>query len=156
MKTLRSAALGLALVLAPVALPSAALAAPLTYPQLVAMLRGMGYEPKELSTDPAKPKSEVQTKTAKFNVPIAFEISPSGRFIWLTIKLGDSGVSGDTAIRILQRGASIQPTQFYLTSKNELMIAMPIDNRDVTPAYLRFVIEKLDADVDSTADLWNG
>ena len=35
-----------------------------------------------------------------------------------------------------------------------LKIGMAIDNRDITPTHLKFVMEKVAADVGSTADVW--
>lgn len=155
MRTIRAAAAGLALVLSVAALPSAALAGALTYSQLQNMATNMGYAPNQISEGADSPKFEIQTKSGTFNVPLGLEISPSGRFVWISANLGQITLNGDQAISILKRGTSVQPTQFWYTDKGNLMIGMAIDNRDVTTAYLRFVIDKVGADVAATADIWN-
>jgi hypothetical protein len=43
----------------------------------------------------------------------------------------------------------------WLTSKNQLVIGMAIDNRDVTPEQRRFAIDKIAVDVNNTAPIWN-
>lgn len=155
MRTIRAAAAGLALVVSAAALPSAALAAPLTYSQLMNMATNMGYTPNTISQGTDTPKFEIQTKSGTFNVPLGLEVSPSGRFVWVSANLGQKTLTGEQALSILRRGTSVQPTQFWYTDKGNLMIGMAIDNRDVTPAYLRFVLDKVGADVASTQDIWN-
>jgi hypothetical protein len=154
MNHFRTATLAIALVLAPLgAVP--AQAAPLTYSQLQNMATNMGFAPNQVSTGTDAPKFEIQTKAGTFNVPLGLEISSSGRFVWVTANLGVKTLSADQANEILKRGGSVQPTQFWYTSKGNLMIGMAIDNREVTPAYLKFVIDKVGADVVATADIWN-
>lgn len=155
MHTIRTAALAFALVLAPLALPGAAMAAPLSYSQLSTMITNMGYTGKQISSDPAKPKLEISTKAGTFNVPMGIEVSPSGRFIWISVNLGAKTLTAEQANAILKRAAAVQPTQFWYTDSGNLMVGMAIDNREVTPAYLRFVIDKVGADVAATADIWN-
>lgn len=136
------------------ALPMTAAADPLTYPALKTMVEGMGYTPNELSKTTDEPKFEVTITTTGFNVPIGFEITKSGRYIWCTAYLGKSTLNGERALALLKRGPTVQPTSFWLTSSDDLKIGIAIDNRDVTPAHLKFIIEKLAADVGSTADIW--
>lgn len=156
MRTIRAAAAGFALVLSAAALPSAALAAPpLTYVQLMNMATNMGYTPVTITKGTENPKFEIKTKSGTFDVPLGLEITPSGRFVWVSVNLGQKTLTGDQAMAILRRGATVQPTQFWYTSNGNLMLGMAIDNRDVTPAYLRFVLDKVGADVSSTADIWN-
>lgn len=134
----------------------AAVADPLVLAQLKTMVTDMGYEPKDLpKTDgTAVTKFEITVATDDFTVPLGIEITPSARFIWCTANLGKSAVTGDVALEMLKRGGSIQPTSFWITSQGRLMVGMSIDNRDVTPAYLRFVFDKIAKDVSSTAELW--
>jgi hypothetical protein len=112
------------------AAPLTAAAHPLTYPALKAMVAGT------------------------FNVPVGFEVSKSGRYIWTTANLGESKLSGDAALSALKRIGEIQPTSIWITAKGLLMIGIAIDNRDVTPAHLKFVTDKLGEDVGKTADIW--
>jgi len=147
MPSFRAAAAGLALVLSAAALPSAALAAPpLTYVQLQNMATHMGYTPTTISTGTDTPKMEIQTKAGTFNVPLGLEVSPSGRFVWVTANLGLKTLNGEQAMAILRRGTAVQPTQFWYTDKGNLMIGLAVDHRDGTPAYLRFVADKVRTD----------
>jgi len=126
---------------------------PLTPDSLNNMIKGLGYETKNINTD-AKPKYEFTCKTQKFNIPISGEVSPSGNYVWLTINLG--AVSKDTSkhLPLLSANADIQPSFFYVTKKDSLMLASPIDNRGISAAVLKRVVEKMIKDVDNTATLW--
>jgi hypothetical protein len=134
----------------------AAVADPLDLDQLKTTIAGMGYT----MSAPLKPDGtpsnnvEITIKTASFNVPIGVEISASGRYIWCKASLGQSQFTGEDALAALKRATSIQPTNFWITSSGMLMIGIAIDNRDVTPEHLKFIFEKLAADVSSTSDLW--
>ena len=134
----------------------AAAADPLNYDQLKAMVANMGYTPKDLPTTDGTPttKFEILIVTQNFNVPLGLEITKSGRFIWCTAVLGESKLTGEKALEVLKRAPSIQPTAFWITTKGQLTIGMTIDNREVTPAHMKFVLEKVAADVGSTSDLW--
>ena len=131
-----------------------AIADPLDHAGLKTMLTGMGYTPKETGVAPAQ-LLEINVTTASFNVPVGLEVSGSGRFVWARATLGDVGLTGEQALQALQSNASTQPVMFWLTSKNQLVIGMAIDNRDVTPEQLRFAIDKIAVDVNNTAPIWN-
>jgi len=135
------------------AAPLTAAADPLTYPALKAMVAGMGFDAKEIGTA-TEPKFTIDVKAGTFNVPVGFEVSKSGRYIWTTANLGESKLSGDAAISALKRIGEIQPTSIWITAKGLLMIGIAIDNRDVTPAHLKFVTDKLGEDVGKTSDIW--
>ena len=149
MRTILLAALGAASVLA----APIACADPLTYAGLKTMVANMGYTPKEIGTTDS-PKFEATVVTASFNVPVGFEVTKSSRYIWATASLGASKLDGERALLALKRSTDIQPTSFWITSKGILMIGIPIDNREVTPAHLKFVLEKLAGDVTQTTDVW--
>lgn len=155
MKTLRAAATGFGLALALVALPPTALAKALSAAELDRLLTNMGHAPKQISSDPAKPKLQIQTTAGTFNVPLGVEITPSGRFIWVTAFLGEKSIDGARALSILRRMASIQPSQIWINDTGGIMIGITIENREVTPADLKFAIDKVSADPAATADLWN-
>lgn len=134
-------------------LPAAA--DPVDFPRLMEQLEGLGYTPKLLSKEGDNPKSEITATSGSWTVHLSFEVSPSKRFIWVSAFLGDAGhITGDKALGILKREASIQPTGFWITGAGGLMIGMYVDNRDVTPDHLKFVIDKLVRDVEATSGLW--
>lgn len=144
-------ALASAVWLAPVAA-----ADPLDYDKLTAMVAAMGHSPKPMTKTDGTPatKFEITITTSGFNVPMGLEVSPSGRYIWCTASLGASKLTGDDAIAALKKIGSIQPTTFWLTSADILMIGIAVDNRDVTPEHLKFIFDKLAGDVGSTASIW--
>lgn len=143
-------------VAALIAQPHQASAAPLTYPQLKTMADNLGYVSKEIAKPSENPKFEVNAATQGFNVPIGFELSGSTRYIWASANLGAAGhIDGPRALELLKTNATIQPTSFWISSTGNLMIGIAIDNREVTPIHLKFVIDKIAADVGSTAQKWS-
>src|SRR5262245_39231414 len=98
--------------------PVAAADPPLNFDQLKTMLAGMGYSPKDLDGD--SPKFSIDISTSNFNIPAGFEISKSGRYIWVTANLGISKLNGDLALQALHKIGDIQPTSFWVTPKNNL------------------------------------
>lgn len=140
-----------------VCMAPAAIAAQVTFDELQGMVAGMGYTTKPLPPAEGGPatKFEFTVVTSEFNVPMGLEVSKSGRYIWCTASLGEFKKGGDAALELLKQNASLQPTSFWLTSKGFLMIGIAIDNREVTPEHLRFVFDKLAADVGKSAAVWN-
>lgn len=119
------------------------------------MLVGLGFEEvKDISTVEGKEKFEVTVKGTSFNVPVALEISPSRRFVWLTALLG-SFTTKHSGEALLRKNAEIQPSQFYVTKANNLQIALAAENRNVTSANLKFCMDKLVQDVSDSASVWN-
>ena len=55
---------------------------------------------------------------------------------------------------LLRENAKVQPVQFYITSKNLLMAALPIDNRAVTNAILRQKSDQIAGHVAGTEAIW--
>jgi len=119
------------------------------------MIQGLGYEVKVLNATEGKEKYEVALKSASLDVPVAFEISASTNYIWLTVFLGENK-STTKHEALLKENFSTQPTFFYITSKNNLMAAQAVDNRAVNPTALKRCVDKLVADIDKTAKVWGG
>jgi hypothetical protein len=121
---------------------------------LKTMVSGLGYEVKDLVTEVGKEKYQFTVKTGKFNVPIGVEIAPSKNYIWLTANLGK--VTSKTKYEeLLRSNALIQPSQFYVSSAGYLMIAIPVENHGVTPAWMRKSVDKLAKDLSDQATVWN-
>ncbi len=121
--------------------------------QLREMVVGLGYEVKDLSVEAGKEKIQIDVKTEAFNIPLGVEISPSKSYVWLTASLGKDSPERKYRELLMENG-KIQPSQFYLTSSNFLMIALPIENRLLTPTIIRNRIDKLAKDVSSRAATW--
>ncbi|MEQ1785401.1 MAG: hypothetical protein ABMA14_28980 [Hyphomonadaceae bacterium] len=129
---------------------------PLNLEKMQAMVTGMGHTPKQQTKADGTPSTtfEITITTEGFNVPIGVEISPSGRYIWCKASLGKSQLTSDDAMAVLKRLSSVQPTTVWITSSDILMMGIAIDNRDVTPEHLKYIFDKLAADVGNMADLW--
>lgn len=127
----------------------------LSVAELKTMVENMGYTTKELSKDTGK--FEFTITKEGLDIPIAAEVSGSKRYVWLTVFLGDFGKLSDQearAVKMLKQNFKIQPSQFYVTEKGNLMMAMPLDNRTINAAVLRRCTDKLSNDVSSTKELW--
>lgn len=123
--------------------------------KLKEILIGMGYTVSDIITTPGKEKFEIKTTTPSFNIPIAYEISPSGNFIWLTVSLGKPKTDSLTqAYNLLKQNGAVQPCQFYLTSKGNLMLGLALENRGITPAIIKRNTDKVTQDVSNTSTYW--
>ena len=128
---------------------------PLTSAQLKEKLIQLGNEVKDISAAAGKDKFEVKYTTASLDVPVAYELSASKNFIWLTVFLGPA--KADTSLTnaaLLKQNFTIQPCQFYITAKGNLMMGLAIENRGLTNAILKRHSDKLVADVQATAFIW--
>jgi hypothetical protein len=145
---------GSALVLLPAAigtLPQES--APLDSAALRAMIVGLGFEVKDLSTEVGKEKYELVVVSGGYNVPIGAELSPSRSYIWFTASLGQVNEKTKWE-QLLRANGKIQPTQFYVTSSNFLMIGLTVENHGVTPVWLKKSIDKVASDTASQAAAW--
>jgi len=123
--------------------------------QLKEKLEQMGFEVKIINDKVGEEKYEVTHPGAGFSVPLGYEISASTNFIWITSFLGKADTANaDKTLKILKQNANIQPSFFYITEKGNLMMAVAVENRGVTPAILRRHIDKLVGDVSKTSDIW--
>jgi len=118
-------------------------------PTLKAMLAEMGFSVTNLSEN----KFTFVQQSTSLNIPIAAEISPSGNFVWLTVNLGPSRPTLNFE-ELLKQNGKIQPNFFYITSKNNLMMAMAMENRALNPTVVRRVVEKIIQDVQGTQPVW--
>lgn len=148
-------------LIAVVAIPGAATAQSedkaLTGPEIRTMIKNMGYEPKDLNTEEGKEKYEILLVKDGLDVPIAFEVSESKRYIWLTVFFGEVAKVTEfnaRAPKLLHQNFKIQPCFFYTTDKGNFMMALAVDNRNATSTILRQRIEKITADVVATYEFW--
>jgi hypothetical protein len=125
-----------------------------TAKQLRSTLTQLGYEVKDLNTDEGEEKYEVKVTREGYDVYVAYEISPSTNYVWLTVLLGDTP-SASKALDMLKHNSKIQPTNFYVSSNGKLMLGLAIDNKAVDNAMLRTKTDKICGDVVSSADLWS-
>lgn len=122
--------------------------------KLKTMIEGLGYETKFLNKEVGKEKYEFKIVKTKLDVPMAAELSPSTNYVWFTVFLGASKPNHKFE-DMLKKNSEIQPSQFYITSKGNLMMAIAMDNRGVSPAVMKRNLDKLSDDVEATQDLWS-
>lgn len=122
--------------------------------QLRGMLVQLGYEVKDLDATAGKEKFSFIVERSGLNIPVAAEISANGNFIWLTVFCKDGAPTGDKAVNLLKKNADIQPSQFYVTKSNKIMMGLAIENHDVTNGSLRSRAEKIVDDVVNTKEVW--
>jgi hypothetical protein len=123
--------------------------------QLRDVLVQLGYEVKDLVTDPGKEKYTATFNKDGLDIPVGYEISPSKNYIWLTVNLGGAPTeSSPKCFALLKQNAKIQPTFFYVTESGRLMAAQALLNRNVTNADLRKASEVITSDIGKTKDVW--
>ncbi len=121
--------------------------------QLREMLVQLGYEVNDLDTTAGKEKFSFKLERGGLNIPVAAEISPNGKFIWLTV-FCKQDPPADKGLTLFKQNAEIQPSQFYITKSNKLMVGLAIENHESTNASLRDRTEKIVNDVVKTKDDW--
>ncbi len=127
----------------------------ITRKQLKDKLEQMGFTVKMLTEKAGEEKYEVNHPSTDFNVPVAYEISASTNYIWLTAFLGNAEpVIESKSVEMLKENSKIQPCFFYITAKGNLMMGLAIENRGVTNTILRKNIDKIVSEVSKTAAIW--
>ncbi len=122
------------------------------------LVQGLGYELKTLNSEVGKEKYEFTITKDGLDIPIAVEVSGSKNYIWFTVFFGEAPkaeeAKGAKMHALLNWNFKVQPCQFYITDKGNLMLAFAVDNRNVTPPVLRRVIDKLSDDAARSKDAW--
>lgn len=129
--------------------------APINQARLKEILTQLGYTVKDLSTTPGKEKFEVKITQGGLDVPIAYEISASTNYVWLTVSLGPA--TSETSVlnaSMLKQNAKIQPCLFYITDAGNLMMGLAVDNRGLNNALLRRYTDFITTRVVDTKAYW--
>lgn len=128
---------------------------PITRTQMREMLVQLGYEVNDIVKDEGKEKYSVKFTKNELDIPVGFEISPSGSYIWLTVNLGTAPTEGNAkCLTLLKQNSKVQPTFFYVTDSGRLMAALAVENRGVTNAILRQRAETISDNVGKTKADW--
>lgn len=123
--------------------------------QLRDMLVQLGYEVTDIVKDAGKEKYSVKFTKYGLDIPVGYEISPSGSYVWLTVNLGEAPAeSAAKNLALLKQNSKIQPTFFYVTDSGRLMAALPVENRGVTNAVLRLRSDSVSENVGKTKEVW--
>jgi hypothetical protein len=123
--------------------------------QLREILVQLGYDTKDLITDPGKEKYTVTLTRSGLDVPIGVEISGNNKYIWLTVNLGN-GVADNSAknFALLKQNGKTQPCHFYITESGKLMFGVPLENRGISNTILRERLETVASRVGETESIW--
>lgn len=123
--------------------------------QLREMLVQLGYEVSDIVKDAGKEKYSAKFSKDGLDIPVGYEISPSGSYIWLTVNLGDAPTeSSAKSFALLKQNSKVQPTFFYITDSGRLMAALAVENRGITNAILKTRSETISDNVGKTKDVW--
>lgn len=130
----------------------------LDLPALTAMLKGLGYEP-EAAGDSAQ---RVTVERDKFTFRITFSVSGNTKKVWMSsylVEIPDlTRVPSSALTGVLLSNGDIGPAHFYLVKtgdKHWLKIGFALDNRNITPAYLRSEMDWFMDRMSDTATLWD-
>ncbi len=127
----------------------------ITRVQLREMLVQLGYTVTDIVKEVGKEKYSVKFTKSNLDIPVGFEISPSGNYIWLTVNLGEAPKEPNVmCLNLLKQNSKIQPTFFYVTDSGRLMAALPVENRGVTNAVLRLRAESISDNMGKTKEYW--
>lgn len=123
--------------------------------QLRDMLVQLGYEVTDVVKDAGKEKYSAKFSNDGLDIPVGYEISPSGSYVWLTVNLGEAPTTAtQKSFDLLKQNAKVQPTFFYITESGRLMAALAVENRGITNAILKTRSETIAANVGKTKDVW--
>jgi hypothetical protein len=122
--------------------------------QLKDFLVSAGYAVSDLDSTPGKEKYSFTVQQGGLNIPVAAELSPNGRYVWLTVFCKQGPPTGDQSTALLSQNRQIQPAQFYLTSTQKIMLGLPLRNRGLTTAELNEGAQRIVSLVVSTKADW--
>lgn len=126
----------------------------LTNDTLKSTLDGLGYEPKALSKG-----FLVALKKDSWTINMQLVLSPDQTKLGINANLGAiekmEDVPAATWLALLQENANIDPSSFYVDKdQKKLYLHRVLDNRAITPAYIRKQVETFAGNVRDTEALW--
>ena len=121
---------------------------------LKTMLDGLGYEPKALSKGYL-----VAIKKDTWTINIQLVLSPDQTKLGLNANLGSiekfEDVPAATWLDLLSENGKIDPSSFYVDKEQKkLYLHRVMDNRAITPAYIRTQVEAFASNIKDTNELW--
>jgi hypothetical protein len=126
----------------------------LTDESLQAMLTNMGYTPKALS----KGFLISFKRESSWTINMQLVLSPDHTKLGFNANLGkveEASITAAQWVELLVANGDIDPSAFYFDRKQQkLYLHRSLDNRAVTPEFLRRQIETFAGQVTSTEKLW--
>jgi hypothetical protein len=118
------------------------------------MLKGLGYEPKPLSKGYL---IAIKKDTWTYNMQLV--LSGDGTKLGINANLGSvadpDSITASQWKGLLIENSEIDPSCFYFDKdQKKLYLHRVLDNRAITPSYLRQQVENFCANIKETADFW--
>lgn len=96
---------------------------------------------------------QINLVSGGLNVPIALEVSASGKFVWLSAIVGSGNIAPDRAALALKRISKIGPTIIW-DDAVKLRFGLPVENRALTQTIVKDAMERLANDIANNRDIW--
>ena len=121
---------------------------------LLQMLTDLGYEPKKL-----KQGYVVAIKQGEWTFNVQFLISQNREKIGMNANMGTvedtTAITATQWMNLLATNTDIAPSFFYFNKNNHtLYMHRVLDNRGLTPPFMRQQIENFCSNIKETGDLW--
>lgn len=146
---------------APKTTPAKVAAKQLTVEELGTMLENLGYEVVPVKTD----KGTAYGWDNKFDsdgttIYARVEISPSGKFLWITGLIATvknaNDIPKETLIALLAANTQIAPCQVQLDTKcNSISVALALGNSNFTPADMRYALQRYTTSIKTVVKIWS-
>lgn len=138
---------------APPANASSALGA-VTAEQVKTMLeRDLGYAVNNIAGAGEAPLYEFNVLRDGRTIPVSFSVSANTKYVWAQVRLLSTAVPQPVSVAAMTRAVDIQPTMFW-TRSNGLWLGLAKDNRGLTAADLRDMIDAVFQNTMATEDIW--
>ena len=122
---------------------------------LKTMLDGLGYEPKPLTKG-----FLIAIKSGEWTYNMQLTLSPDKTKLGINANLGSvddiDAVPASKWMALLVSNGDIDPSDFYFDKNvKKVYLHRTLDNRAITPAYLRDQVQHFTDNIHDTADLWD-
>jgi len=119
------------------------------------MLDGLGYEPKKLGSGYL-----IAIKKDSWTYNMQFVLSKDNSRLGMNANLGNvpspETVTAEQWKGLLIENSNIDPSFFYFDKdQKKLYLHRVLDNRSITPAYIRQQVDNFCGNIKDTADKWN-
>jgi len=131
----------------------------ITNQELEALLRNMGFEVKTQTIDGGVSFHNIAFPRGTWNVPCAVFLSPNKQYVWVDCNLGKlrpiTAESASDLLRVLEANWDVGPALFAVNKKyGTLYMQQSMENRDVTAARLRQVIDHVANETINKHTIW--
>lgn len=139
---------------APTANAGTSAAGAVTAEQVKTMLeRDLGYAVKNIAGAGEAPLYEFSAQRDGRTIPVSFSVSANTKYVWAQVRLLSTAVPQPVSVAAMARAVEIQPSMFW-TRSNGLWLGLARDNRGVTAADLRSMIDDVLQNTLATQDIW--